>query len=387
MNRTFQDKPIYLDYNATTPICLEAYSAMQGLGCSPLNPSSLHHYGRKARQIIEQARTNIKRHLGVPNDYLVIFTSSGTEANNLCVEGLPKHFPIISSTEHVSVIKPSTYHKLGSQHIAVHNDGLLDIEDLKHLCESMASKSQKFMVSVMLANNETGVLQPIHKIAEIVHYYGGIIHTDISQAVAKIPVSLSALGVDAATISSHKCYGPLGAAALIYRPGISIEPQINGGGQQFGKRAGTENIPAIVGMATAIDQVETFLSEMPRVTILRDYLESGITSIFPEVIIAGREAPRLPNTSCMIFPGISSQAMLAQLDLAGFAASSGSACSSGKVESSHVLIAMGYDEGLASSAVRFSLGRDNSVEQIDQLISAIEEIYTKVIEAEGVLTA
>ncbi len=349
---------IYLDYNATAPARAEVVELVAEIMASPHNPSSVHSYGRRAKQYLEAARKQIAEYISCfANE--IIFTASGTEANNMAITSFAhSHEILTSSIEHASVLafvkdKPS-------RQIPVDEDGVVKLDSLEKM---LSATSKPAFVSVMLANNETGVIQPIKEIAEIVHRFGGIIHTDAVQALGKIPLDMGLLGVDMMSLSAHKIGGVQGAGALIVRQNIDIKPLIIGGGQEGRKRAGTENIAAIVGFAKAVEIASHDNWQLATEKHLRA-MEQKIKLANDKAIIVGENSTRLPNTSMIITPNVSSEVQLMKFDLAGFAVSSGSACASGRVEPSHVLQAMGYDAAQAISAVRISAGHASTEQDI-----------------------
>jgi cysteine desulfurase len=347
----------YLDYNATAPLRPEAIAVMQELLRLPLNASSVHAAGRQAKGIIEDARRVIAECIGAfANE--VVFTASGTEANNWALHASEGGPVIVSAIEHSSVLKPARAASHFSL-IPVTSDGVIDIGQL----ERILPRQGPFLVSLMLANNETGVIQPMREAADIVHARGGLLHCDAVQAFGKIPVDFTALGCDLMTISGHKMGGPVGAAALVIRNGLSLAPMITGGGQEQNRRAGTENIAAIAGFAKA-----TMLMDYSHMKNLRgwlDAMEAQVTSASGgRAVIFGAGALRLPTTCCIAVPGISSETQLIRFDLEGIATSAGSACSSGRIEPSHVLRAMGAGAEIAGSALRISGGWRTTKEDI-----------------------
>ncbi len=359
---------IFLDHNATTPIVPEALEAMQQVYSEPCNPSSVHSFGRHARKLLDEARARIAKTCSAEGA-TVIFTGSGTESNNLALHGLEDVQDIfISATEHVSIMKPADVK--GASHIPVDENGLVRLGALERMLKNVDGK---VLVSVMLANNETGVIQPIHDIAKLVYQYGGYMHTDASQVLGKIALDFTALNVDMMTISGHKFGGPVGAAALIMKTGLHIKAQLLGGGQESGYRPGTENVPAIVGMAKAAELA------MPASSELRDYLEQEIKATAAEAMIFGENAGRLPNTTSIALPGMKAETQLINFDLAGIAVSAGSACSSGRVTTSHVLLAMGVEKDIAASAIRVSLGNNTTKEEVDSFLTVWKSNYNNTI--------
>lgn len=359
----------YLDYNATAPLLPQAAEAMAAAWKLPANASSVHGFGRDARKLLDDARAAIAKTLDAEGAH-IIFTASGTEANNFALRGFVKDIDnvAVSSVEHVSVLKPAE--ERDAMLIPVNADGVMETRTLEQLLDAMEGRT---LVSIQLANNETGVIQPVKDLAQVVFRHGGYIHCDASQAVGKIAVSFNNLGVDMLTISAHKFGGPVGAAALIIKKGMVLEAQMLGGGQESGYRAGTENIPAIAGMAAALEALSL---TQPN---LRDYLEQEILATAPNATIFGRNAPRLPNTVCVALPGMNSETQLINFDLAGVAVSSGSACSSGKVSLSHVLLAMGVQKELAGCAIRISLGRESSETDVKTFLDIFKKNAGKTI--------
>ncbi|MGD9720698.1 MAG: cysteine desulfurase family protein [Pirellulales bacterium] len=387
---------IYLDHNSTTPPLSEVIAAMAACAAESIgNPSSQHVFGRRARQRLEAAREGIARALGADTSGRepdrVVFTSGGTEANNLALFGLagqldPLARPgqaVISAIEHPSVTGPVevlerrgwTIHRL-----RVTADGVVDLAAL----DECLSEHTRF-VSVMLANNETGAVQPVVEIAKRCAALGVLLHTDAAQVVGKLPVNFRALGVSAMTIAAHKFHGPIGTGALVLRHGVRLEPQLRGGFQQEGLRPGTEAVPLAVGMQTALDcwQREA-AARAQRLRALRDRLEQGIVEGCSgeggsgEIRINAAGAERLPNTSNVAFIGLDRQALLMALDLAGVACSTGSACASGSSEPSHVLAAMGCERRVLTGSLRFSLGATTTVDEIDAAVARIVQVYEKL---------
>ncbi|MFM9890981.1 MAG: cysteine desulfurase family protein [Rickettsiales bacterium] len=341
---------IYLDYNATSPLLPAVRAAMDAVGDGPLNPASVHAGGRRAKKILEDSRAAIAQALGAfANE--VLFTSSGSEANNMVLRGFAADRALlVGATEHASVLK--TGQLLGAATIPVDGDGLLDLANLD---AQLANLGRPAIVSVQLANNETGVIQPITKIAKIVHAHGGLLHSDAVQALGKIPLDWGLLGADMLTLCAHKAGGPVGAGALLIRNDLAIKPLISGGAQELGRRAGTENIHAIAGFAALVHEV-AHCPDAAKWLSWRDGLEIELLAACPEAVVFGHAAVRLPNTLMLTMPGVKSETQLMHFDLAGFALSAGSACSSGKMATSHVLLAMGVAPELASTAIRISFG-------------------------------
>ena len=351
----------YLDYNATAPLRPEARDAMQAGLARTGNPSSVHVYGREARRDLEAARDAVAMLVGAhPQE--VVFTGSGTEANNLALRGPERRRVLVSAVEHDSVLAAHP----AAERIPVDRQGRVEPTVL----DAMLSESEApTLVSIMLANNETGVVQPVAQAAEIAHEHGALVHCDAVQGPAKIAVDFVALDVDFLTLSAHKIGGPQGMGALVVRDGLDLEPLIRGGGQERRRRAGTENVIGAIGFGAAAMAVRAS-DEARRVGALRDRLEREATAAVPDSVIIGDDAERLPNTTCLAFPGQPSETQVMALDLAGVAVSAGSACSSGKVAASHVLGAMGVDKALANSAIRVSLGWASSERDVERFVEA-----------------
>jgi cysteine desulfurase len=369
--------PGYLDYNATAPVRPEVVSAVTSVLGSSGNPSSVHSDGRDARARIESARENIARLVGAASG-TVIFTSGGTEANNLALRGsaIQGRHLVVSAVEHDSVLNISRSVPDRSSLIPVNRDGILDLETLS---DELGHLPDRAMVSVMLANNETGIIQPIAKIAEIAKAHGAIIHCDGVQGPGKISVDLSELGADMMTFSAHKFGGPQGVGALVIREGAELPGAlVSGGGQERGQRAGTENVPGIVGFGAAAAGVISDSAEMGRIAALRDKLETEVCALEANAFVIGMNAPRLPNTSCIVMPGVSAETQVMSLDLAGVRVSAGAACSSGKVSSSHVLEAMGLPENQSGSAIRVSLGWASQAEDVECFVEAWQALYRRL---------
>jgi cysteine desulfurase len=358
---------IYLDWNATTPLRAEARAAMTAafeIG----NPSSVHSEGRRARGVVEQARGEVAAAVGArPQD--VIFTSGGTEANTLALAPYIKNGVesigrlIISSIEHASVRAGGRFPPERIETIAVDRDGVVD---LGHL-DTLLASGPPALVSVMLANNETGAIQPIAAVAELVHRAGGLLHVDAIQALAKIPIQISKLGADLISISAHKIGGPKGIGSLLLAPSIAPpQPLLRGGGQEQGRRAGTENVIGITGFGAALQAgIAGQAADMARVAALREKLEKILRQTCGITIFAD-QAPRLPNTTLFALPGLKAETAVIGFDLAGIAVSSGAACSSGKVQPSQVLLAMQVDPELVRGAIRISLGWATTEAEIER---------------------
>ena len=378
--------PIYLDNNATTPLAPEAAEAMARAAKDCWgNPSSQHSFGRRARQVLEDAREAIGSLLGAdlagfPPDR-VIFTSGGTEANNLALFGLigkqPAHL-IISQVEHPSVT--AVAEALAARgHCTV--DTLPVAPSGEVIADDLRSRLRPDtrLVSVMLANNETGVLQPVQRISQIAAEAGVPVHTDAVQPVGKLPVNFRSLGVATMTATAHKFHGPIGIGVLIIRAGIELEPMLFGGHQQEGFRPGTEPVVLAAGMRAALEAWHREAdARRQRMQALRDEFESLLLAECPDLIVHGRQANRLPHTSHIAFPGADGQALAMALDLAGVACSTGSACASGSSRPSPILLAMGLPEGLARASLRFSFGADSTAEGAREAARRILLNYSKL---------
>jgi len=364
---------IYLDWNATTPLRREAREAMAAAWDLCGNPSSVHAEGRQARRLIEEARASIAGAVGaLPRN--VIFTSGGTEANALALtsglrrgSGLPVKRLVASAIEHASVLAGGRFPAEAIGTVGVKNSGLIDLDRLRAVLEG----GPPALVSVMLANNETGAVQPVAETGEIVHAAGGLLHVDAIQAFGKIPFDINALNADLVTLSAHKIGGPKGVGALVLAEGLlGFEPLLRGGGQELGRRAGTENVAGIAGFGAAAKTAMGALQEEAiRLENLRNRLENALRQT-PDVIVFSDDVTRLPNTILFTVPGLRAETAVIGFDLAGIAVSSGSACSSGKVQPSYVLEAMGFGPKLAQGAVRVSLGWSTSDADIDRCLEA-----------------
>jgi cysteine desulfurase len=383
----------YLDHAATTPVRPEVREAMLPyLGDEAFgNPSSAHRFGRAARAGIEEAKRQVAHALGAePNQ--VIFTSGGTEADNLAVIGAAlaareRGGPFraaVAATEHKAILAAAhAVAHLGGEEIVlpVGGDGVVDEAALDQaLARGVA------VVSVMWVNNEVGTIQPVARLAERCRAAGVIFHSDAVQAFGKVPVSIRDVPCTLLTISGHKIGAPKGVGALVVRDRRAVEALLHGGGQQFGLRPGTENVPGIIALGRAVELAAAEQAELAqRLTGLRDALEAGLVSRFPDIRIHGREGPRAPHVLNASFPGTDSEAMLMHLDLAGIACSAGSACSTGSVEPSHVLTAMGVPRELGVAALRFSLGRSSTAADVDTLLAALPKVVEKVRSLSAVL--
>ncbi|WP_244499839.1 cysteine desulfurase family protein [Tardiphaga robiniae] len=363
---------VYLDWNATTPLRPEARAAMVAAWDLAGNPSSVHTEGRQARRIVEDARAAVAGALGADSRN-VVFTSGGTEANVLALTpglvrkpGVPARRLIVSAVEHASVLAGGRFAAGDLQVLGVDRDGVVKPDELRVLLAG----GEPVLVSVMLANNETGALQPIPELAGIVHDAGGLLHVDAVQALGKISIDIKLLQADLLSISAHKIGGPKGIGALVLANGVAgLDPLLRGGGQELGRRAGTENVPGIAGFGAAVTAAMASLDGMKRVEKLRQRLEAGLRQSSNGLVFA-QDVPRLPNTVLFGAPGLRAETAVIGFDLEGIAVSSGSACSSGKVQPSHVLEAMGFGPELTQGAVRLSLGWSTTEADVDRCLEA-----------------
>jgi len=361
----------YFDHNATTPLAPEVLEAMTScLGQVYGNASSIHYFGQAAKQKLEAARRQVAGLIGAkPAE--IVFTSGGTEADNMAVLGVvrrtggPRHV-ITSAIEHPAVLGPcGQVEREGVEvtRVRVGSGGIVDPDDVRQ-----ALRPETVLISVMHANNELGTVQPIRDIARIGRYAGVPVHVDGVQALGKTAVAVNDLDIDLYSMSAHKIYGPKGVGALYVRKGMALAPLALGGHHERDRRPGTENVPAIVGFGAgaglSVDNAE--------IAALRDRLERAILARIPDTGVNGARSPRTPNTTNIYFDGVDGEAMVIALDLRGFAVSTGSACSSGAITPSHVLTAIGLSAERARSSIRFSLGHSNTVGQIDALVDAVE---------------
>ncbi len=354
----------YLDYNATAPVREEAMAAVAAAIAAGGNASSVHGPGRAARRRLEDARDAVAALVGaVPSE--IVFTSGGTEANALALRGAGAARLLVSAIEHDSVLRNAPQAAI----ITVDRDGVVDLAALERL---LREGPPGMLVSVMLANNETGVIQPVAGIARLAHAHGALAHCDAVQAAGKIAVDIAALDVDMLSLSAHKLGGPQGVGALVLRERVALRPLLVGGGQERGRRAGTENLPGIAGFGVAamVAQRELQADTSARIAVLRDRLESALRRIAPQAVIHGAGAARLPNTSCIGLPGVAAETQVMALDLAGVSVSSGAACPSGTVRTSHVLGAMGVAADEAGAAIRVSLGWRSTEGDVDRFLAA-----------------
>ncbi len=374
---------IYMDYNATTPIDERVLDSMlpylrEEFG----NPSSIYSLAQRARKAVEEAREKLAKLLNCdPKE--IIFTSGGTESDNFALKGIAyanqdkgKHI-ITSQIEHHAVLNTCKFlEKQGFQitYLPVDRYGVVELEALER-----SITPQTILISIMFANNEVGTIQPIKEIARIARKYGVYFHTDAVQAVGKIPIDVKELGIDLLSLSAHKFYGPKGVGALYVRRGVRIVPFIQGGEQEKGRRGGTENVAGIVGLGKAVEIAqEEMEEEEKRVRALRDQLEKGLLERIPEVILNGHPQNRLYNTLSICVKYVEGESMLINLDREGICASSGSACTSGSLEPSHVLLAMGVPPEVAHGSLRFSLGKFNKEEDVERVIEVLPPIVEEL---------
>ncbi len=374
---------IYLDHAATTPLLPEARKAMTPfLEALYGNPSSLHAAGQAARQALDDARDEIAAALGARAEE-VVFTSGGTEADNLALVGLfmaqrdRRPHLITVATEHHAVLDTCRFlESLGAELtvLPVDGDGMVDPEAVRR-----ALTPRTGLVSVMYANNEIGTVAPLAEIAAITREAGVPLHTDAVQSVGALPVGLDELGVDLLSLAAHKFYGPKGVGALLVRRGIRLKPLQHGGGQERGRRAGTENVAGIVGMARALALVVAERTEeAPRQAALRDRMIEGIRAIVPDGVLNGHPVRRLPNNVNVTFPGLDAESLLLNLDLEGVCVSAGSACTAGSLEPSHVIQALGHSPERMGGTIRFSLGRTTTAAEVELTVERLAAIVRRL---------
>lgn len=373
-------QPVYLDYNATAPLRPEALDAMTAALSTVGNASSLHGFGRQARRTVEDARERVAALVGA-RPAQVVFTAGGTEANNQALRACGRTRVLISAGEHDSVLQAVPQ----ALRIPLRRDGLVSLAKLASL---LAEEPAPALVSLQLANNETGVMQPVAEAAALAREFGALVHCDAVQAAGKVPVDFALLGIDLMTLSAHKLGGPQGIGALVVADDVELRPLLRGGGQERGRRAGTENVAAIAGFGAAALAARQGLG---RLQVWRDAFEAELMALGPAVTIFGAAAQRLPNTTCVALPGLAAESQLMALDLAGVAVSSGSACSSGKVAPSHVLAAMGATEAEAQAALRISTGWASGQDDYARFLEAWRPLAQKAMQAlrpaEGAVTA
>ena len=362
----------YLDYNATAPLLPAAREAVVAALDATGNPSSVHGEGRTARKVVEDARERVAALVGAKAKNIV-FTSGATEANAWALSRNWQEI-FLPKIEHDSVLASARSSGANVVEIDADTSGQTSVEQIGERLLTSNSAAARQLVTLQVANNETGVLQPVTETADFCEEHGLALHIDAVQGAGRTTIEFDALGAETMAISSHKIGGPMGVGALILKDGLEISPFIVGGGQEKRRRAGTENVAGIAGFGAAAEVALNNLSDMARLRQLRDRLEHELLAITPTVQIIGSEGPRLANTTCVALEGQSSEILLIKFDLAGIAVSSGSACSSGKVGASHVLTAMGISPELSRSAIRVSLGWNTSADDIDTFVSVWSEI-------------
>lgn len=383
MSENFQNKRIYLDHSATTPVDPRVLEAMipyfsQVFG----NASSVHMFGQDAKVALEEARRQVAAVLGAePAE--IVFTSGGTESDNWAIKGAAYFFAgqkkhiVTSTVEHHAVLYTCKYlEKQGFEvtYVSVDKTGMVNPEKVAE-----AIRGDTFLVSIMHANNELGTINPIREIGQIAHERGILFHTDAVQSFGKIPINVREMNIDLLSLSGHKIYGPKGIGALYIRRGVQIEKFMHGGKHERDRRAGTENVPGAVGLGKAAELCQQRMEEdMSHLRTLSQRLYDLVMAEIPEVCLNGHPNKRMPGIINLSFRGVDSESMLMSLDLKGIAVSNGSACTSGSVEPSHVLKALGLPKDLANSAIRFSLGRDNTEEDIDRTVEALKEIVNRL---------
>ena len=371
----------YLDYNATAPLRAEAREALVA-ALDIGNPSSVHEEGRKARALVETARADVAALVSAPAE-TVIFTSGGTEACNLALglrqapAGEIKRL-LVSAIEHSAVLAAAEESVLPVELLPVTADGMVDMAAL----DAALQDETPALVCVMLANNETGTIQPIAEIAAKTRAHGSLLFCDAVQAAGKMPIDIFALGVDALSLSGHKLGAPMGIGALVTRPAVVVPPQLLGGGQELGRRAGSENISGIAAFAAAAKAAMRDLNDFANLAELRDDMEAALLAVQPQTEIFGKHADRLANTSCFALGGLNSETLVMALDLAGVAVSAGSACSSGKVSRSHVLAAMGAETHISKGVLRVSLGWQSNREDTEKLVDEWSKLAGRALAAE-----
>ena len=374
-------KTVYFDHAATTPVDPQVLEAMLPYFAERYgNPSELHRLGREARAAVEEARAKVAASLGA-GEKEVVFTSGGTEADNLALFGYlgrfqPGHL-IVSAVEHPAVMEAArALNRAGwaVDFAPVDAHGVVDLDAYEQ-----AFRGDTRLVSVMYANNVVGTVQPVAELARIAHAKGAAFHTDAVQAVGSLPIDVGELGVDLLSLSAHKFYGPKGAGALYVKRGTRVQPILHGGGHERRLRSGTENVPGVVGMGVAMTLAAGLLPRVrPRLAILRDRLARGLVERIPEVTYLGHPTERLPGNVAFTVRYVEGESMLLQLDAAGFMVSSGSACASGSLEPSHVVLAMGLGAEEAHGSMRVSLGRENTDEEVDAFLEAFPPIVDKL---------
>jgi len=359
---------VYLDHNATTAVRPAAREAIARVLALAGNASSVHRFGRAARRVVEDARDAVAALAGA-TPAQVVFTSGGSEANNLALRGVGRARIIASAVEHVSVLKAAP----AVEQVPVDGLGVIDLAALDAM---LAADDRPALVSVMAANNETGVVQPVAEAASVARRHGALVHCDAVQAAGKLAIDIKQLGVDMVSLSAHKIGGPMGSGALVLGDGLPLAAIVRGGGQERGRRAGTENVPGIAGFGAAAEDALAGLADFARLAGWRDRIEATLRER-ADVRVFGAGAARLANTTCLTMPGVTAEHQIIALDLAGVGVSAGSACSSGKIEPSHVLAAMGVAPEVAATAIRVSLGWNSCEDDVERFIAAWAEVHDR----------
>ncbi|HET6475714.1 MAG TPA: cysteine desulfurase family protein [Thermoleophilia bacterium] len=371
----------YFDHAATTPVDPEVLETMLPYFCERYgNPSELHHLGREARAAVEEARAKVAAALGA-GEKEIVFTAGGTESDNLALFGYLQRFQpghlIVSAVEHPAIMEAArALNRAGwaVDFVPVDGDGVVDLDAYEE-----AFREDTRLASIMYANNVVGTVQPVAELARIAHEKGAAFHTDAVQAVGALPIDVGELGVDMLSLSGHKLYGPKGVGALYVKRGTRLQPILHGGGHERRLRSGTENVPGVVGMGAAMTLAADLQPEVrPRLEALRDRLAAGLVERIPELNYLGHRTERLPGNAAFTVRYVEGESMLLQLDAAGFMVSSGSACASGSLEPSHVLLAMGLGAEEAHGSIRVSLGRENTDEEVDAFLDAFPPIVDKL---------
>jgi len=363
------ENTVYLDHNATTPVRPEALVAMTYALRATGNPSSVHRNGRRLRAMIDDAREHVAELVGaVPAS--IIFTSGGTEANATVLRSFAPGNILVAATEHASVLENVPQPQI----VPVDRHGVVDIGSLEQM---LSEQTEPVLVAVMLANNETGTIQPIANVVDVAHRHGAQVHCDAVQAAGKIPIDMATLGVDTLSMSAHKLGGSMGVGALVITPEARVHPLLRGGGQERRLRCGTENVPGIAGFGAAASAVGG-LPDSARLRTLHSRMERELCSGEGRGITIGAGAPRVPNTTCVAMPGVLAETQVIAFDLAGFSVSAGSACSSGTMKNSHVLAAMGTEHEIAHCAIRISTGWTTTQEEISSFISAWRDLRSRL---------
>jgi len=370
MNDIIKQSVAYLDYNATAPLVPPARAAMIAAMEIIGNPSSIHSYGRAARKLVEDARAQVASLVGV-RAAQVIFNGGATEGNNTILSGFRDRSVFVAAADHASVLDSAPH----ARRIPMTAHGMVDLAAL----HAMIQDEKPALISVHLVNNETGVIQPMAEVVKLGHDCGALVHCDAVQGAGRIDLDFHALGVDYMTLTAHKIGGPKGVGALIFKQGLQIPKFIHGGGQEKRQRAGTENTLGIAGFGAAAAFVKTNLSTYQKnCSAFQAALEKGLRQLANDCIILGDQAPRVANTTNVLLPGVMAETQIMAMDLAGIAVSSGSACSSGSVKASHVLISMGLSDDLAKSALRFSTGWATTMADIDAALHAYQTMLGRV---------